>query len=244
MPVALAGRVPATFEIKSAQLPLVRLLLKSTDLPQLAQEFHARFGDLPDFFDQDPLLLDLSALPADAPAPDFEALRGLLRAHRLHAVAARGGSPALMAQALAAGLPAGDEARLLEAVQAASSTATATSGDGKAQALVVDRPLRAGQQVYARGRDLVLTAVVNPGAEVIADGHIHVYAPMRGRAIAGARGDDNARIFALGLQPELLAIAGVWRDGDVALPAELANGPVQVRLDGGSAGRLVITPLA
>ncbi len=68
-------------------------------------------------------------------------------------------------------------------------------------ALVIDRPVRSGQQIYARGRDLVVLAMVNPGAEVIADGHIHVHAPLRGRAIAGARGDTSARIFALDMQP-------------------------------------------
>jgi septum formation inhibitor MinC len=73
--------------------------------------------------------------------------------------------------------------------------------------LVIDRPLRSGQQVYARGGDLVVMAAVNFGAEVIADGHIHVYAPLRGRAIAGARGNTAARIFSTCMEPQLVAIA-------------------------------------
>ena len=85
-------------------------------------------------------------------------------------------------------------------------------------ALVIDKPLRSGQQVYARGRDLVVMAMVNPGAEVIADGHIHVYAPLRGKAIAGARGNADARIFALGMAPELISIAGIYRTSEIALP--------------------------
>ena len=110
-------------------------------------------------------------------------------------------------------------------------------------ALVVDKPLRSGQQVYARGRDLVVMAMVNPGAEVIADGNIHVYAPLRGKAIAGARGNTDARIITLSLEPELISIAGVYRTSDVPLPKEVLGQPTQVRLVGGSEGKLVMDRL-
>ena len=110
-------------------------------------------------------------------------------------------------------------------------------------ALVIDRPLRSGQQVYARGRDLVVLSMVNPGAEVIADGHIHVYAPLRGRAVAGARGNTEARILALCLEPELISIAGVYRTSEVPLPPEVLSKPTQVRLVGGSEGKLVMDPI-
>ena len=110
-------------------------------------------------------------------------------------------------------------------------------------ALVIDKPLRSGQQVYARGRDLVVLSMVNPGAEVIADGHIHVYAPLRGRAIAGARGNTEARILSLCLEPELLSIAGVYRTSEVPLPADVLSRPTQVRLVGGAEGKLVMEPL-
>jgi septum site-determining protein MinC len=85
--------------------------------------------------------------------------------------------------------------------------------------------------------------MVNPGAEVIADGSIHVYAPLRGKAIAGARGNTGARIVALWLEPELLSIAGVYRTSDVPLPAEVLGKPTQVRLVGGTEGKLVMDPL-
>jgi septum site-determining protein MinC len=97
-------------------------------------------------------------------------------------------------------------------------------------AMVVDKPLRSGQQVYARGRDLVVLAMVNPGAEVMADGHIHVYAPLRGKAIAGAKGDTSARIFAASLEAELVSIAGVYRTSDTPLPKEVAGKAAQVWL--------------
>ena len=107
----------------------------------------------------------------------------------------------------------------------------------------MDKPLRSGQQVYARGRDLVVMAMVNPGAEVIADGSIHVYAPLRGRAMAGARGDAQARIVTLCLEPELVSIAGVYRTSEVPLPEAVRGKPTQVRLAGGAEGRLVMVPL-
>src|SRR5690606_34861063 len=106
--------------------------------------------------------------------------------------------------------------------------------------LVVDKPLRSGQQVYARGRDVVVMAMVNPGAEVVADGNVHVYAPLRGKAIAGARGDTDARILTLCLEPELVSIAGVYRTSENPLPDPLRGKPAQVRLQG---DRLVMEPL-
>jgi septum site-determining protein MinC len=99
-------------------------------------------------------------------------------------------------------------------------------------ALVIHKPLRSGQQIYARGRDLVVLAMVNAGAEIIADGHIHVYAPLRGKAIAGARGNTDARIFALSLEAELISIAGIYRTSENPLPANVLGKPTQVRLEG------------
>lgn len=250
MTVALAGRVPATFEIKSATLPLVALLLKSANLEQLSAELAQRFGDIPDFFDNDPLVIDLSPLHAQATDElDFEALLPLLRQYRVVPVAARGGNAAQMLAALKAGLPCAPEAVLAAPAPARKAEPTPEAVAPSAQvavspgALVIDKPLRSGQQVYARGRDLVVMSMVNPGAEVIADGHIHVYAPLRGRAIAGARGNTEARIFSLCLEPELISIAGVYRTSEVPLPAEVLSKPTQVRLDGGTEGKLVMTPL-
>lgn len=253
MPVAIAGRAPATFEIKSANLPLVALLLKSHDMTQLAQELETRFGDLPDFFDNDPLVVDLGPLKDSTAEVDFAALLALLRRYKVLPVAARGGSSAQMQAALKAGLapapdvipqapaaaPAGKAATAKPALQPEPPAALTT-----ASAMVIDKPLRSGQQVYARGRDLVVLSMVNPGAEVIADGHIHVYAPLRGKAMAGARGFAEARILTLCLEPELVSIAGVYRTSEVPLPKELAGKAAQIRLAGGAdAGKLVLEPL-
>jgi septum site-determining protein MinC len=256
MSVALAANAPVTFEIKSANLPLVALMLKSADLDRLAQEFRQRFGDMPDFFDKDPLVIDLFPLQVAEPDArvDFPALIELLSQHRLHPLAVRGGNADQMAQAMAAGLIAAADAT----IQRTSTAPAPVSAKAKAPApvvepvpalpvgaMVITKPLRSGQQVYARGRDLVVMAMVNPGAEVIADGHIHVYAPLRGKAIAGARGNTEARIFALSMAPELISIAGIYRTSEVALPPSVLAKAAQVHLVPGPDGdRLVIDPLS
>jgi type I restriction enzyme R subunit len=107
--------------------------------------------------------------------------------------------------------------------------------------LMILKPVRSGQQIYARGRDLVVLAMVNTGAEIIADGHIHVYAPMRGKAMAGARGNTEARIFALSLEAELISIAGIYRTSENPLPAQVQGKPTQVRLEGEKLVMLALT---
>lgn len=246
---------PDTFELKSAQLPLVSLLLKSTDVAHLSAEWDAHYGDNPGFFDKDPLVIDLSHL-TDPGVPDFKSLLALLKSHQVCPIAVKGGSPAQLAAAVKAGLvvaqdvvlqhmpapaepPPAPPAPAPEAAPVAPVAPTAAL-----PALVLDKPLRSGQQVYARGRDLVVLAMVNPGAEVIADGHIHVYAPLRGKAIAGARGNGDARIFAMSLEAELISIAGIYRTSDVPLPPDVAGKPAMVSLQPGPDGeKLVMEPI-
>jgi septum site-determining protein MinC len=221
----------APFELKSAALTLVAVLLRTTDLEALAQAFDARFGDAPELFDQDPVAIDLAAV-SDASEPiDFAALIALLRRHKMQPIGAKGGSALQMEAALAAGLseahghaPARNEA--------AAAAPGAPEPAAPRTALIVDKPLRSGQRVYAKGADLIVLAVVSFGAEVIADGNIHVYAPLRGRALAGALGDTTARIFTTCMQAQLLSIAGIYRTTETELPAAVLGKPAQVRLDG------------
>lgn len=251
MSVAVAGRSPTTFDIKSASLPLLTLRLKSPDLARLAEELLAQYGDRPDFFEDDAVVLDLSTLPAEQAGSeiDFQQLGELLQARRLRLLAVRGGSAAQHEAARAIGLLQAPDLRVAQA--AAPDAAPARRADSAAVeppppgALVIERPLRSGQQVYARGRDLVLLAMVNAGAEVIADGHIHVYAPLRGRAIAGARGWAEARVFALEMRPDLVSIAGVYRTGDEPLPPSVWGQRASVRLASGEVGdKLIFEPVA
>jgi septum site-determining protein MinC len=105
------------------------------------------------------------------------------------------------------------------------------AADAPPPALVVERPVRSGQQVYARGRDLIVVGDVSPGAEVIADGNVHVYGTLGGRAIAGARGRRDAGIFTLDLRAELVAVCGIYRTFEDGPPAAQAGKPVRISLE-------------
>lgn len=106
--------------------------------------------------------------------------------------------------------------------------------------MVIDKPVRTGQRIYAEGANLVVLDIVNAGAELIADGDIHVYAPMRGKAIAGANGNEAAGIFVHGMEAELLSIAGCFKVFEDGVPENVRAKPARVHLDG---SRLVIQPL-
>jgi septum site-determining protein MinC len=229
-------------ELKSASLTMVALVLRSTDIAVLAQDLAEREAVTPGLFDKDPVAIDLWRVrESDAPI-DFAALLALLRSHNLVPVAARGGGAEQMVAAAAAGLAeAPDAPRPREATLPLLTESVREVQLPPPPVMVLDKPLRSGQQVYARGRDLVVLSLVSHGAEVIADGHIHVYAPLRGRAIAGAKGDTAARIYTTCMQAELLSIAGVYRTGEAALPAELLGKAAQVRLQD---DQLVVEPLA
>jgi septum site-determining protein MinC len=246
-----AARSRAVFEFKSATLPLVAVILKTADLDVLASALDVQLADSPDFFEQEPVVIDLSQLQEeDKPAEiDFPALRSLLARHQTQPIAVRGGSAAQNTAARAAGLslaamPVAPAPSPRAPAPAAASEAPQIVREVPVPAggtLVVDRPLRSGQQVYARGGDVIVMAAVNFGAEVIADGHIHVYAPLRGKAIAGARGNTEARIFTTCMEAQLVAIAGIYRTSEVALPASLAGKAVQIHLDG---KKLLMDPIA
>jgi len=236
---ASAARARAVFEFKSATLPLIAVILKTTDPGVLQSALDVQLADSPDFFEQEPVVIDLSQLgEAEMQAHiDFPALRDVLSRHQTQPVAVRGASEAQARAARAAGLaiaampvapnprPAAPPAAATAAPQIVREVPVPAGGT-----LLIDRPLRSGQQIYARGGDVIVTEVVNFGAEVIADGHVHVYAPLRGKAIAGARGDSSARIFTTCLEAQLIAIAGIYRTSEVPLPAGVAGKAAQIRL--------------
>jgi len=245
MAVATAAK-PALLELRSAALTLVAVVLKATDLAVLAQELAERLAVTPDLFDNDPVAVDLWRVREAGEPIDFVALIALLRCHRLMPVAARGGSAEQMAAAVAAGLAEAPDVPRAGARETDAAPLLLTESIREVQlppppVMIVDNPLRSGQQVYARGGDLVVLALVNDGAEVIADGSIHVYAPLRGRALAGAKGDTGARIYTTCMQAQLLSIAGVYATGEAALPPNLLGRAVQVRLRD---EQLLLEPLA
>lgn len=228
----------ALLELRSAALTLIAVVLKTTDLDALAGELEQRASVMPGLFDDEPVAIDLSRMRDEEAPIDFAALLALLRRHRMVPLAVRGGSETQVIDAMAAGLVVAPEGVRVPRETAITERIVEVQIPPPPP-LVVERPLRSGQQVYAQGRDLIVLALVSHGAEVIADGHVHVYAPLRGRAIAGAKGNREARIFTTALQAQLLAIAGVYRTTD-DLPAAVAGRPAMARLVG---ERLQIEPI-
>lgn len=246
--------VHPSFEIKSSQLPLVALFLKSSEWNLVAHELAQQFGpngDSPDFFDHDALVIDFSLLDPETPVSDLVPLLKVLRSCSLVPVAVRGANSLWMASALEVGLVEAPPEVHRPPRQALPEPAVITQEVvhevikqvAGPPTMVIDRPLRSGQKIYARGADLVVLAMVNQGAEVVADGNIHVYAPLRGKAMAGARGNTEARIFSLCMEPELISIAGVYRTSENPLPVDIQGKPAQVRLSNDGQEKLIIEAL-
>jgi septum site-determining protein MinC len=245
--VVKSGSSPAAlFELKSASLSAVAFVLKTPNMAALAKALSAQFGGSPDLFGHDPVVIDLSQLPTSADF-SFAPLLTLLRSYKMLPIAVRGASDALVRAAQAAGL--GEVPGVTELASHAApvsdkpNSPPATLGVAPSPyipTLVIHKPLRSGQQVYAKHGDLIVLAAVNFGAEVLADGNIHVYGPLRGKAVAGVKGNSLARIFTTCMEPELVSIAGTYRTTDTPLPPEVVGQPAQIWLN---AGRLVFEPL-
>ncbi|MEP7041834.1 MAG: septum site-determining protein MinC [Dokdonella sp.] len=258
MTAAPIGTLEPVAEIKFGQVGIANLKLKRLDAPTLEAELREKVASATKLFLRTPVVLDLSHLPA---LPDLDTVRDLLeriRASGMLPVGLSYGTSENDALAQALGLPvfakfrAGYERAGANAEPAAPAAAAretprpplrepthaerATPPPPSAGAAATigqlhDKPVRSGQQIYARGRDLILTALVGNGAEVIADGSIHVYGALRGRALAGAQGDASARIYCQEFHAELVSIAGQYRVFE-DIPSELRGHPVQAWLDG------------
>lgn len=242
-----APNAARSIEFRNATLGATIAVLRETEPARLADALHLMLGGMPDFFNGEAAVLDFSGVSAHPERIDWVGLASLFRRYRLQPVGVRSLPEALAASARQAGLAILDDAELRErqgaapapqarpepapAAQPAPAPAAAPAPGGNT--LYIDRPLRSGQQVYARGGDLVLLAGVSNGSEVIADGSIHCYGPLRGRALAGARGDTEARIVTTNFGPELVSIAGIYRTFEQGIPASVAGRAALVRLTAG-----------
>lgn len=262
------------FELKGVVAPLTALRLRTADMGVIAKQLLAKVAQMPQFFQDAPVLVDLAAIGEDASRLHFGQLASLLRSHKMVPVAVTnaegdvraraalagfgyvpssaprtGGrtvelakpssieAPAPAEPAHAKGSPVGKRATSSSSAMAAAQQELEGIGERAARfthrpPLVVRQPVRSGQTIYAEGTDLVLLASVNSGAEVIADGHVHIYSTLRGRAVAGARGMTDARIFCQKLDAEFVAIAGAYVLSD-DLPPEHRGKPVQIYLEDG-----------
>ena len=246
--------LPEAFRLRAGNFNLLvlRLLDPRPDavLPALGDQFRRA----PGFLRFAPIVIGLADLEAAPEEVDFRALVEGLHALEIVPIGTSGGTQAMRQAAQSAGLPplrpvggkdAETEVAMAPAAAAPQASAPAAPpaaapapvapavdfrGSGRA-AMLVTEPVRSGQRIYAQDADLIITATVNAGAEVVADGNIHIYGALRGRAVAGASDDATARIFALNFDPELVAIAGYYAVREGLGDAPIGK-PTQVRLDG------------
>lgn len=205
-----------------------------------------RIAQAPNFFRNAPVVMDLQDL-ADAPPINIAELGRRLRQHSLVPIGVQNGTEEQNLAAVNAGFSVVGAGAAGSAMphegqrERAKSDTTDVEADPSSHSStkLITRPVRSGQQEYARGGDLIVLGLTSAGAEVIADGNIHVYGPLRGRALAGACGDDGARIFCRSLEADLVSIAGNWQVRD-DMPDGLIGKPVQISL---REERLIIEPL-
>jgi septum site-determining protein MinC len=200
--------------------------------PGFESELAQQVQRSPRFFLNAPVVLDLRGAEEFTQEREFVEAGRILRDHTLTLIGVQNAAPAQLEAAAGVGLASfapnstgPRQPRPTEPAATPSSPATPAATKSR----LVTQPVRSGTQIYARGTDLVVTAPVSPGAEIMADGNIHVYAALRGRALAGAGGDPEARIFCSRLEAELVSIAGRYLVSD-QIPPELRGLAAQIAL--------------
>ncbi len=226
---ARTERVAAAFDMKAGQFTLPILILREINLEGLEVFLAQHVARAPSFFDRAPVAIDLSQLSERGQLSDFPIVVGMLRGHGMRPVGVRGASAEQQAQAVALELAILPTSR--KTSSAASGASSQAADKPRGRSLVIDKPVRSGQRIYADHGDLVLLGGVSSGAEVIAEGNIHAYGPLRGRAMAGVKGDAEARIFCQVLGAELVSIAGRYRVSE-NLDARYLGRAVQISLTG------------
>ena len=227
-------------EFKGRMLTMTVLKISSADLGEIEKELDARVSAAADFFRDMPVLLDMGVDDMDVAG-----LLGLLRRRDMIPVALYQPSAAMaqIGRELSLGvikdlrpgreMPAAAEPEPVPAEpEPVERAAPAAPAEPKYRPTkVIEEPVRSGQQIYARGGDLIVLSQVGAGAEVLADGNIHIYGALRGRALAGVQGDASARIFCDKLEAELIAVAGCYTVND-DLEAGQKGKPAQISLQG------------
>lgn len=233
-------------ELKFGQVGIANLRVRNLDPEQLAAEMRERVQRAPNLFARAAVVLDFGGLSKAPSLDEARALVESLRKAGVLPVALAYGTREIDALSQQLGLPllakfraqyerAGEApapARAPEPPRATEPPAAPAAASASAPGLIQATPVRSGQQVYAEQRDLTVLATVGAGAEVLADGSIHIYGALRGRALAGARGNEGARIFCREFHAELVAVAGHYKVME-DIPAELRGKAVQVWLEHG-----------
>lgn len=248
------------FELKAAGFTLPTLRVGGPDIAALEQFLVEQTARAPEFFKGTPVVIDLAPVKDLEAEIDFASMVGYLRGFDMVPVGIRGGTERHAHQARLMELAVLPEARAARGPgrtpvepppaepnpaaeeQTAAKQAAADASETRpvqtrpddlspVRSKRIDTPVRSGQRVYARGADLILLAPVSSGAEVMADGNVHAYAAIRGRVLAGVRGDESARIYCRDLNPDLVSIAGRYKVNEDIKP-KFAGRSVQVSLDG------------
>ena len=210
------------FKLKGRLYTFTVMHILDSDIELFSQQLAVAVAKAPRLFDRTPVVLDCSAIEGDK--FDLQAFCKNMREHSLIPVAIQGGNALLNTLAQCQGLAIlhtlSDHEKPLVGKSSKQKQVTSATK-------LVTAPVRSGQQVVSQGGDLVITASVSHGAELLADGNIHVYGALRGRALAGIAGDKQARIFCQSLEAELVSIAGFYRLSDAIEPL---SGPCQIFL--------------
>jgi septum site-determining protein MinC len=251
--VRLVAEMPA-FDIKGTITPVTVLRLYTTDVDRIERELRARIAPAPQMFANAPIVIDVADLPGEVELP-LAALLQRLRACALIPIGMASVGGDALERAVALGLAivqiGTGRGRGVERPRAVAEPAAQPKPEPKAQpkpepkaqpkpepeahvpTVTVKQPVRGGQVIYAQRGDLVVLAPVNAGAQVIADCHVHVYGPLRGRALAGAQGMEDARVFCQSLEAELISVAGQYLLAD-EIPADHRGRPTQIFVENGA----------
>jgi septum site-determining protein MinC len=216
----------APFQLRAASLTLLTLKLLAPETPDFFSRLATMLSLAPGFYRNAPIILDLSATGAKPPV-DLAGFCAELKRLGINPVGIQRANAAWERAAAAIGLPPFPAGRAAEPSAAAPKAPAKATGGTR----IISEPVRSGRQVYAHKGDLIVLGPVSHGAELLADGHIHVYGPLRGRALAGMSGDKSARIFCRALDAELVSVAGIYMVSE-QLDAALTGKPAQIRLDG------------
>lgn len=215
------------FQFKASFLPCTILQITHGDLNDLEQQLKIKISKAPHFFNGSPVVIDLEKMTTSN-GIDFVRLKQILNTHGLVPIGVRGANLEQQEAAGHEGLPvlAVSKLNITEKEKVKVEEQPYTS-----KTKIVTTPIRSGVQVYAKEGDLIVMGAVSPGAELFADGHIHIYGALRGRVLAGVQGNKEAKIFCRSLHAELVSIAGYYLTKEDIQALSLPDGMMQIYLD-------------
>ena len=200
------------FKFKGLSVPVTTMQLLDNDLKNFKDQIAAQVEKAPNFFNNTPVIIDLQIIADKAGSLDFAQLLSTIREHRMIPIGIKGGRQEHQLQALSNNLAIFQASSKQEEVKKQEPTKrTQNKSNNLSTAKIIKQPVRSGQQIYAKNTDLIILGTVSAGAECLADGNIHIYGALRGRALAGVQGDTSTHIFCKSLEAEIISIAGQYQ---------------------------------